>query len=330
MPVNNYNIMEYKLDLKDRKILYELDRNCRQSNNSIARIVGLSKTAVMNRISNMEKQGLIKGYSAVINSGNLGFYNFRIYINLQNLDLEKENEIIEFLKRKEIVTWITSMEGLYNLGIRVFTKNINEMNNLWDELMQKYVNYFNQRLIVLNIRTINFFRSYLLENLKEVYDIISESKGEIKKLDNIENQIIKILSENAKTPIIDIAKKTKSTPKTIISKIKKLEKEKIILFYRVILNTGIINLKHFKLSIMTFNTTEKTLNDFYNFIRKYPNIIFREETLGGEDIELDLEVSDFNDLEIIIKEIREKFGKLIQDYNIHYITKEHKSLFFHP
>lgn len=322
----------YKLDLKDRKILFELDRDCRQSYNKIAKKVGLSKTAVINRVTCMEKSGLIKGYSAVINSGKLGFYNFRIYINLQNIDLEKEKEIIEFLQKKEIVTWIASIEGLYNLGIRVFTKSINEMNELWNELMKKYVNYFNQRQIVLNIQTINFFRGYLIENPKEVYDIVSSSSNDmdIKKLDNIEKIIIETLSENAKTPIIEIARIAKTTPKTIISKIKKLEKEKIILYYRVILDIEKINLMHFKLSIMTMNTTEESLKEFYNYIKKSPNIIFREKTLGGEDIELDIEVSGLNELERIILDIREKFGRIIQDYQTLYICKEHKALFFHP
>jgi Lrp/AsnC family leucine-responsive transcriptional regulator len=323
--------MTYNFDLKDRKILYELDRNCRKSGNTIAKKVGLSKTAVVNRINNLEKQGIIKGYYAVIDNGKLGFFNFRVYINLQNTTLEKENEIIEFLQKKDIVTWISTMEGLYNLGLRIFTKNINEMNELWDELMHKYVNYFNQRLIVLNIRTLGFFRNYLLEKPKEVYEIISgpESLSNAKvKIDSNDEKIIEILSENAKASIVDISSKTKLTPKTIISKIKKLKENKIILYYRGIINSEITGYKHFKLSIMTANTIPKKLKSFYDYIKINPNIISREETLGGEDIELDLEVKDIIELRKIIEDIRKKFGDMIQDYNFHYIVKEHKNLFF--
>ena len=38
------------LDLKDRKILYELDLNCRQSNAQIGKKVGLSRKVVDYRI----------------------------------------------------------------------------------------------------------------------------------------------------------------------------------------------------------------------------------------------------------------------------------------
>ena len=41
-----------KLDLKDKKILYELDIDCRQSFRSIGRKVGLSKDVVATRVKN--------------------------------------------------------------------------------------------------------------------------------------------------------------------------------------------------------------------------------------------------------------------------------------
>ena len=48
-----------KLDLKDRKILYELDINSRQSFRSIGRKVGLSKDIVASRIKKLIDKGII-------------------------------------------------------------------------------------------------------------------------------------------------------------------------------------------------------------------------------------------------------------------------------
>ena len=42
--------MTLKIDLKDRKILYELDLNSRQSNSTLGKKVGLSKDIVNYRI----------------------------------------------------------------------------------------------------------------------------------------------------------------------------------------------------------------------------------------------------------------------------------------
>jgi len=48
------------IDLKDRKILYELDLNARQSLNEIGKKVGLNKDSVAYRIKRMEDEGIIK------------------------------------------------------------------------------------------------------------------------------------------------------------------------------------------------------------------------------------------------------------------------------
>jgi DNA-binding Lrp family transcriptional regulator len=47
------------LDLKDRKILYELDLDSRQSFRSIGKKVGLSKDTVASRIKSLIQDGII-------------------------------------------------------------------------------------------------------------------------------------------------------------------------------------------------------------------------------------------------------------------------------
>ena len=57
---------EDQLDRIDRNILAALARNGRLSMNELASMVGLSKTPVQARVRRLEKDGYIRGYSAVI------------------------------------------------------------------------------------------------------------------------------------------------------------------------------------------------------------------------------------------------------------------------
>ena len=50
------------LDLKDRKILYELDFNARQTDSEIAKKVKLSREVVNYRISRLQKNGIIRNF----------------------------------------------------------------------------------------------------------------------------------------------------------------------------------------------------------------------------------------------------------------------------
>ena len=51
-----------KLDLKDRKILYHLDIDSRQSFSSIGRKVGLHKDVVANRVNKLVEKGIIRNF----------------------------------------------------------------------------------------------------------------------------------------------------------------------------------------------------------------------------------------------------------------------------
>lgn len=62
-----------KLDLKDRKILYHLDLDSRQSFRSLGKKVGLSKDIVASRVKKLQEKGIIKGFFAVVDYSKLGY-----------------------------------------------------------------------------------------------------------------------------------------------------------------------------------------------------------------------------------------------------------------
>ena len=56
----------------DRKILHELQSNCRQSSAAIGEKVGLSASACHRRIGLLEERGLVERYAARLNGEKLG------------------------------------------------------------------------------------------------------------------------------------------------------------------------------------------------------------------------------------------------------------------
>ena len=57
----------HKLDLIDKKILRELQRNGRITFAELASRVGLSTSPCLERVKKMEREGVIKGYTALLN-----------------------------------------------------------------------------------------------------------------------------------------------------------------------------------------------------------------------------------------------------------------------
>ena len=61
-----------KIDAIGSKILQELSGDGRLSNIDLAERVGLSPSACLRRVQEMERQGLIRGYRAILDRGQLG------------------------------------------------------------------------------------------------------------------------------------------------------------------------------------------------------------------------------------------------------------------
>ncbi|MFA6530727.1 MAG: Lrp/AsnC family transcriptional regulator [Candidatus Micrarchaeia archaeon] len=62
-----------QLDNVDRLLLTELRKDCRASYRELARRVGMSPAAVIEHMKQMEKGGMIKGYSASLDFLKLGY-----------------------------------------------------------------------------------------------------------------------------------------------------------------------------------------------------------------------------------------------------------------
>ncbi|RLI05295.1 AsnC family transcriptional regulator [Candidatus Bathyarchaeota archaeon] len=61
------------MDEIDQKILEELLKNSRQSFREISKKVGVAVGTVLTRIKSMEKEGIIEGYTVILNHEKLGY-----------------------------------------------------------------------------------------------------------------------------------------------------------------------------------------------------------------------------------------------------------------
>ena len=157
-----------KIDLKDRKILYELDLNCRQSNTQIGKKVGLSKDLVSYRINRLQEKGIITGFWTAINTYKLGYYVFRIYINLIDVSAKTKKEIIQYFVKNEDAWAVLTAKGPVDLDVVLWVNDVYKFNQYWVNTLQKYGKYFSKSTISILTDTISCKKSFLLDRDKEL------------------------------------------------------------------------------------------------------------------------------------------------------------------
>lgn len=320
------NYMVIKLDLKDKKLLYELDLNSRQSYNQLSKKLKLSKTSTLYRIKQLQKKGIIKQFQTTIDTGKLGYIGFRLYFSLQRATPNKKREIIDFLNSKEFVVWLVSIEGDYDIGALILVKSVKEMSLFWKEFLDKYLNYVDKRLLTIMSKVSYFSRAYLLNLKNNIYEINFITEPEEIEIDDKDRRIMELMATNSRRPIIEIASKVKLTTKTVIERIKQLENKKVIVGHKTVFDLNKLGYQYFKLHFRLSNTTNEKEKKFRSYIKSHPNIVYEDVVLGGDDLEIEIQVQNLNELRKILDKINEEFADIIKEHKIMQFYEEHKYL----
>ena len=293
-----------KLDVKDKKLLYELDINSRKSNSEIGKKIRLNKNTVSYKIKRLENEKVILSYYTVIDNARLGYYSFRCYAKFFNTNKEQEQRLLDWLIKNPRVGVVSRIETIYDFGFMIWVKDSYEFEKFWYELKSNFREFFwNERVDVFT-SAYNFRRKYLIStNEKSEYDFIGTNKPV--KHDSLDLEILKILSKNARIPLIEIAERLKTPERTIAFRIKQLEKNKIIQSYRVNLNYEKLGIEYFKVNIHLNKVPERKL--LLEFAASNPNIIYYDITNNDYDYELDIEIQDRKELIKLLEELKTKF-----------------------
>jgi DNA-binding Lrp family transcriptional regulator len=313
-----------KLDLKDKKILYQLDLNCRQANSEIGKKVRMSKQVVDYRIKKLYKEKYITRFATVIDTYKLGLYKYKIYVSLENANKDVINKIITYLKEHKKTEWIATCSGKWDIIAGYIVKDAYEFNEAIKEFDEKFSQYVASRETTISIGVPHWRKEYILDN-KEPAPMVQQggTRGDY-QLDPLDEEIIKIIVNNARMPVTEIAKRMKTTARIITYRLKNLRKEKIILIHRIFLNLNKINWIYCKALIKFRNLTKEKYNQFLQHCHYLKNLTYSIDCIGSWDVELDFEIKDFNTFHKILLEIRDKFADIIKNYDFIIVMNEDK------
>lgn len=318
-----------KLDLKDRKILYELDIDSRKSNNQIGRKVGLSRSIVNYRISRLKEQGIIRNYYTLIDAMSLGFIPIRIHIKFQYTTSKIVNEIIDYFKKNKFSTLVGLVNGFFNLSVVIEVKDIHDFYDSWQDAKKKFGCYFEQYSFSFFINEMRFKSSYLLTNNikksdREDYTFIGKRK--INGVDKLDINILQIISSNATISLLEVGKRYDLTAVAIKYRIKKLIEKGIILGFKTDIDLSKIGYNKFKIYLKLRNYNLR--NDIINYVKYNQYLLNIDINSGESDIELEFVVTSNNQIHEIVSKLTDKFPNEIKNYDILSDIKLHKYVYF--
>jgi Lrp/AsnC family leucine-responsive transcriptional regulator len=311
-----------KLDVKDRKILYHLDINSRQSFSQIGKKVGLHKDVVAYRVKRLQEKGLIVRFNTLIDNLKMGYNCMRFYFNYQYISPEIKQQIIDHFVNFRRTQIVASPEGSVELCVFMLAKNVSEIHAFWQKTLSKYRDYFAKQIIAPYIGENIYTKSFLLDEPDDRINLMVKRGGVIVEYDKVDFQILQLLARNSRIQTVDIAEKLGKNTLTISSRIKRLLDLGVILKFHLTIDWELIGYKWFKVDLYL-----KDYNKIYQimqFIEANPHLAYIDKTFGYADLELELIVENVEQLKQIIEGISNKFPKMIRSYIYFSVSKSHK------
>ncbi|MGG6897649.1 MULTISPECIES: Lrp/AsnC family transcriptional regulator [Rhizobium] len=117
------------LDAKDREILEILSKEARIAVKALAGRIGLSRSATSERVTNLERSGVIRGYRADIGEIDANVIRAILLVSLKRTPALG---LLDLLARHTEVRRVSSVSGQLDLVVELEAASINDLNQVRD------------------------------------------------------------------------------------------------------------------------------------------------------------------------------------------------------
>lgn len=318
-----------KIDVKDKKILYELLNNSRQPLSIIGKKVGLSREVVGYRINRLEKEGVIINYPTLIWQYFIGLSTARFYFNYQFMNPKTKSELIDFLKKSEIVAMVAELSGSYDLQVNPYTASLFnpeialKFNAFYEELQKKYRRYFDEQIGTIFTGSDLFDLVFLLNDKHKKPSYFTPINNIKIDIDELDLKILRKLAGNARIPTTQLANELKTTVTTVNNRIKSMADKNLFRKFWVNIDWTKIGYRQYDIEINLKDYSKK--NEIINYIKNNQHILFIMHSIGrGVDLDFEFILRDITHLHDIITDLSEKFPESIKNFKYFSTDKIHK------
>lgn len=134
------------MDSVDMKLLKMLSDDAHVSLRKMGREVGLSTSGVRRRVKQLERSGLIKQYSALIDPQKFG-YGVMAFVSI-DVDSRSMRELVSSLSRCHQVCELHHTTGGHGLMLKVRARDVESLKKFVDDRIQSFDSVKSVRTIV--------------------------------------------------------------------------------------------------------------------------------------------------------------------------------------
>ncbi len=303
------------MDELDRKILYVIAENARESHNVLARRIRCSREVFDYRIRKLEEEGIIVKYQARVNISNFIYGGYIVLLKVSPFPTQTAKKYLDALKRDSRTQYIGNIGGDYDYIIGFTVKNLEGLSSYIDLIRDSFDSNIQKMNLITEINELKDSFQNLFAKSNEINNIVSmPSMGKKQVIDEIDKEIILSLGKNSSLPSWRIAEKLGMSDVAIRKRIQKLVETRIILGFRTIMDLTKLNFEPYVLFLKVNFTNSEKEKSFNAFLQIDKRVTYAVKTIGEYDYVIRALFSNGAEFKSYWKELRENFTDL---YEIH-------------
>ena len=314
--------MRMKIDKYDKQIIYELDTNARLPIATLAKRVGLPKETVNYRLKRLLGNRCIKNFYAIINASRFGYRYYRISMKFHRMTPELEEEVIKYIRSVPSCANLRVTEGPFDINFIAIHRTSEGLKSFLEEFSSRFGAYVVEKTLHKIITSYKLNQKMLFggDKIKKAFNHAEPNPDQIDALDL---RILKVLSNEARMKLIELANTLQEDPRVVAYHIKKLEEKGVIVGYSTALNFELFRLQFIQLDInLKHHGKIARIIDFFD---ETNTCIFAYELLGSQDLSLELYVQNDDHLRNILHMFKQNFSEEFNSYNVSRIYEEYMS-----
>ena len=303
--------------------------DARQSHTSIGKEVGLSREVVAYRINRLEKQKVIDKYVVILNYKKIGYESYKWYLQLENTDNKKLQEIIEAFKKYPYCVWINTCTGKYDIIVVFLVISSLHFKNITRDFLNQHGKYIRETSFTIELDIYHFKKKYFQEKKLDLYKTpyVGGELGHI-DLNKEEIKILTLLCENPKKSVVEIVHESNLTVDIVSNRLQRLKKNGIFQGARMNINNSKLGVESYKILVNTKITNPEKEKQLLNYLNHHTNVWDVIHCLGNWDMEINIDVENSSKFHDIVMEIKNRFPELIRNYELIQLFDNYKYNFF--
>jgi len=210
----------------------------------------------------------------------------------------------------------------------MYVRNFSEFSEKFDSFFKEYGDYIIDRNVIILEKAFTYTKAFLLPNKQSEEIVYSHGDESEIKLNNLDIKLLKLMNKGARLPLIDLASKLKVSADTIKYRLNNLKKNNIITGYGVKIDFNKLKDSYYIVFLKLLNMNYSKYKKIETISRLNKNIIIFIKTLGEHDIELEVEITKKEDLDLLIQNLKDTFISELKDYELIEVTKEHRMTYY--